>query len=145
MIAISEEQPDASAIHFITIMVDFTLQEQGRTHNTHMRAWVISYENPRQKIQFFIWCKTEAENTIFIEQTWRTDRLTKLAGNRVACKGYHDKTICIKIQGHQPEMPDSVMLLLRDATYFGFHTDCLLKSIDWRFMFQNFIKIGQAV
>ena len=54
IIDLSEEQPDASAIHFITIMVDFTLQEQGRTHNTHMRAWVIGYEKPRQKIQLFI-------------------------------------------------------------------------------------------
>ena len=34
------------------------------------------------------------------------------------------------IPGHQPEMPDSVKFLLRDATYLGFHTDCLLKSID---------------
>ena len=35
-----------------------------------------------------------------------------------------------QLPGHQPEMPDSVKLLLRDATYLGFHTDCLLKSID---------------
>ena len=49
------------------------------------------------------------------------------------------------IPGHQPEMPDSVKLLLRDVTYLGFHTDCLLKSIDWRFLYQNFIKIGQVV
>ena len=34
------------------------------------------------------------------------------------------------VQGHQPEMPDSVKLLLGDATYLGFHTDCVLKSID---------------
>ena len=50
-----------------------------------------------------------------------------------------------EIPGHQPEMPDSVKLLPRDATYLGFHTDCLLKSIDWRFLYQNFIKIGQVV
>ena len=30
-------------------------------------------------------------------------------------------------------------------TYHGFHTDCLLKSKDWRFLYQNFIKIGQVV
>ena len=42
-------------------------------------------------------------------------------------------------------MPDSVKLLLGDATYPGFHTDCLLKSIDWRFLYQNFIKIGRVV
>ena len=42
-------------------------------------------------------------------------------------------------------MPDSIKLLLRDAIYLGFHTDCLWKSIDWRFLYQNFIKIGQVV
>ena len=41
-------------------------------------------------------------------------------------------------------MPDSVKLLLRDATYLGFHTDCPLKSIE-HFLYQNFIKIGQVV
>jgi len=34
------------------------------------------------------------------------------------------------IPGHQPEMPDCVKLLLRDAIILGFLTDCLLKSID---------------
>ena len=62
--------------------------------------------------------------------------------NRLSQKG--DKFL-IYIPGHQPEMPDSVKLLPRDATYLGFHTDCLLKSIDWRFLYQNFIKIGQVV
>ena len=42
-------------------------------------------------------------------------------------------------------MPDNVKLLLWDATYHGFYTDCLLMSIDWRFLYQNFIKIGQVV
>ena len=41
-----------------------------------------------------------------------------------------DKQMICYLPGHQPEMPDSVKLLLRDATYLGFHTDCLLKSID---------------
>ena len=36
----------------------------------------------------------------------------------------------IHIPGHQLEMPDSVNLLLKDASYLGFHTDCVLKSID---------------
>ena len=39
------------------------------------------------------------------------------------------------LPGHQPKLPDSVKLLLRDATYLGFHTDCLFKSIDWRFLY----------
>ena len=38
-----------------------------------------------------------------------------------------------EVPGHQPEMQDNVKLLLWDATYHGFHTNCLLKSIDWRF------------
>ena len=49
------------------------------------------------------------------------------------------------VPGLQPEMPDSVKLLLRDAKYLGIHTDSLWKSINWRFLYQNFIKIGQVV
>ena len=30
------------------------------------------------------------------------------------------------LPGHQPEMPDTVKLLLTDASYYGFHTLCLL-------------------
>ena len=36
----------------------------------------------------------------------------------------------VKVPGFQPEMADYVKLLLRDAMYLRFHTDCLLKSID---------------
>ena len=36
-----------------------------------------------------------------------------------------NEMVIMVIPGHQPEMPDSVKLLLRDAKYLGIHTDCL--------------------
>ena len=49
------------------------------------------------------------------------------------------------LPGHQPEMPDYVKLFLSDAMCHGFFTYCILKSIDWRFLCQNFINLGQVV
>ena len=42
-------------------------------------------------------------------------------------------------------MPDNVKLSLWDATYHEIQTDCVLKSIDWRFLCQNFMNLGQLV
>ena len=50
-----------------------------------------------------------------------------------------------KIQGHQPEMSDSVKLFLRDAKKLRFQIDFFWKSIDYRFLYQNFIDLCQIV
>ena len=49
------------------------------------------------------------------------------------------------LQGHQPRMPDYVKLFLRDAKEHRFEINFLLKSIDWRFLYQNFINLCQIV
>ena len=49
------------------------------------------------------------------------------------------------IQGHPPELSDSVKLLLFDAKRHGFEIDQVLKSIDWHFLYQNFSHFGQVV
>ena len=49
------------------------------------------------------------------------------------------------IQGHQPEMSDSVKIFLRDAKNYRFQIDFLWKSIDCRFLYQNFIDLCQLV
>ena len=49
------------------------------------------------------------------------------------------------LQGHQPRMPDYVKLFLRDAKEHKFEINVLLKSIDWCFLYQNFINLRQIV
>ena len=49
------------------------------------------------------------------------------------------------IQGHQPEMSDSVKIFLRDAKKHRFQIDFFWKSIDCRFLYQNFIDLCQIV
>ena len=49
------------------------------------------------------------------------------------------------LQGHQPEMSDSVKLFLRDAKKHRFQIDFFWKSIDCRFLYQNFIDLCQIV
>ena len=49
------------------------------------------------------------------------------------------------LQGHQPEMSDSVKIFLRDAKKHRFQIDFFWKSIDCRFLYQNFIDLCQIV
>ena len=49
------------------------------------------------------------------------------------------------LQGHQPEMSDSVKLFLRDAKKHRFQIDFFWKSIDYHFLYQNFIDLCQIV
>ena len=51
----------------------------------------------------------------------------------------------IGIQGHPPELSDSVKLFLSDAKRHGFEIDHALKSIDWHFLYKNFSHFGQVV
>ena len=49
------------------------------------------------------------------------------------------------MQGHPPELSDSVKLLLSYANRYRFKIDQVLKSIDWHFLYQSFSHFGQAV
>ena len=57
------------------------------------------------------------------------------------------KNICINlyIPGHPPELSDYVKLLLTNGSSHVFEIDLVLKSILWRFLYQNFIHFGQVV
>ena len=55
------------------------------------------------------------------------------------------KTGSLVLQGHPPELSDSVKLLLSDAKRHGFEIDHVLKSIDWHFLCKNFSHFGQVV
>ena len=57
----------------------------------------------------------------------------------IAYQAQHSRTNHLKmIQGHQPEMSDSVKIFLRDAKKHRFQIDFFWKSIDCRFLYQNF-------
>ena len=49
------------------------------------------------------------------------------------------------LPGHPPELSDYVKLLLPNGSSHGFEIDLVLKSILWRFLYQNFIHFGQVV
>ena len=49
------------------------------------------------------------------------------------------------IPGHPPELSDYVKLLLTNGSSHVFEIDLVLKSILWRFLYQNFIHFGQVV